>query len=243
MILTEGIIEVERKSNRKNPSYRIITAEDPSCFASEAYRRVKVLLDMYESPDCKVIQICSATPADGKTTTLLNLAVSYAESGKKVLLLDLDLRNPRIHRAFNVENSVGVTNFFSSDVIDLPSIIKHSNYKNMDFICTGPLPIRPNSILSDNKLEYMINNLRKYYDVVLIDEPPVLVVSDCCIIAKYCDGAIFQVSQKNTEKKAAVEAMRILKQNDVNVIGCVFSEVDSDLHSYSYDKYKYRYKY
>lgn len=234
---------LNKKRKNNNPRYEIITLLDPTCYAAEAYRRTKVCIDTFAiEKDLKVIQITSAMPGDGKTTTLLNVAISYAESQKKVLIIDLDLRKPKLHRAFRSENLSGITDYLMGNV-NLPGeFIKHSQYNNVDFICAGPSPVRPTSLLSLNKLADLVNSLRETYDIILIDQPPVLVASDCCIVSRFCDGALFQISQRNTDKNAAKEAIAILKQNDVNVLGCVFTEVDQDSDSYT-NKYKYKYKY
>jgi len=226
---------VKRRTARKNPGYRIITLEDPSSYSAEAYRRLKVRLD-YLSCDKKiqVIQICSATPGDGKTTTFLNLAVAYAESGIRVLLIDMDLRKPKIHRAFRAENTVGLSEYLSGDMRDISEIVKHSEYKNIDFITSGLTPVRPTAFFSREKLREGIEALRGMYDIILIDEPPILAASDCCIIAKYCDGALFQISQRNTEKQSTKDAVKMLRQNGVNILGCVFTEVKKSSIPYSY---------
>jgi len=224
---------------RQNPGYKLITVENPNCYASEAFRRIKVCMDSL-SLDGKnqVVQICSALPGDGKTTTLLNMAITYAESGKRVALIDMDLRKPKMHRAFHLENVGGLTDYLTSGTENLTDIIKHTSYKNIDFICAGPSPIRPATLLSSEKLEKIIGEMRNYYDIILIDEPPIIISPDCCMIARFCDCAIFQISRKNTDTKAAKKAVKMLRQNGVNIIGCVFTEVDNETESYSYH-YKY----
>lgn len=230
-----------KQSAKKNPRYRIITAERPSCYAAEAYRRIKVCIDSLSIDTTnQIIQICSALPSDGKSTTLLNMAVSYAENGKKVLVMDMDLRKPKIHKAFNVENAEGLTSYLADNNAVITSYINHSNYKGIDFINAGPAPVRPSIFLSLERLNATMQELRKMYDVILIDEPPILVSPDCCIIAKFCDAAVFQISRKNTEISAAKQAVKILRQNGVNLLGCVFTEMETDSDTYTYN-YKYRY--
>ena len=228
-----------KRNNLQNPKYRIISLEKPNSYATEAYRRIKIVLDaMSMDNPSQVIHICSATPGDGKTTTLLNIAISYAESGKKVLLIDLDLRKPKLHRAFRSENLDGFSDYLTGEVKELSAIINHCNYDNVDFICAGVARVHPTSLLSMERTRKTIEALREQYDVILVDEPPVLAAADCCIISKFCDGALFQISQKNTEKSAAKEAVRLLRQNGVNILGCVFSEVSENSRSYSYDYYR-----
>lgn len=226
---------------RKNPGYKIITAEEPGSYAAEAFRRIKVCIDSLSvDTNIQVIQICSAQPGDGKTTTLLNMAVTYAESGKKVLLMDMDLRKPKMHRAFNDENVNGLTDYLTGNVTDFHEVVKPTKHQGIYYVCAGPTPIRPNVLLASRKLRAFVEKMRSVYDVILIDEPPILASFDCCIISKFCDGAVFQISRKNTEIPAAKFAVKTLRQNGVNLLGCTFTEVDNDSDSYSYS-YKYHY--
>lgn len=221
-----------------NPDYRIITIEEPDSIASESYRRIKVGLE-YSVVDknIKVIQISSAAQGEGKTLTVLNLAATYVENGKKVIVLDLDLRRPKLHRSFKVENKNGVTDVLAGNVT-LEEAIKHTK-TGIDLLNRGTDVPSPSSILESTALKEVIKSLRKMYDFVIIDCPPILAVSDAILVSKLCDACLFVVSARHTEKVAAKEAVTVLKQNKVNLIGVVYTNIRKGDEAYYSSKYKY----
>ena len=217
----------KRNPSLLNPEYKIITNLEPSSSASEAYRRIKVALDFAAiDNDNRVIQICSSISSEGKTTTLLNIAAAYAESKKKVVVVDLDLRKPRCHRAFKVENKDGLNDVLLGNV-ELSSAIKHSETLGFDLLNSGKKTSNISYVIASNQLKSVIEELKKIYDIVLIDCPPVLAFSDAVVISSFCDAALFIVSQLRTDRKTAKEGIKILKENNVNIIGCVFTEISN----------------
>lgn len=211
-----------RRNADKN--YRIITEEQPVCVAAEHFRRVKVGLDFISvDRELRVLQVTSSAMSEGKTTALLNIAVTYAEDQKRILLIDLDLRRPKLHRAFKLENRNGLTDYLAGN-ISLEQAIKHTD-KKIDLLNSGSKVPYPTTLLGSDALADLIKRLRGEYDIILLDTPPVLYVTDCCITSKLSDGSIFIVSQKMTDKSAAKEAIGVLRQNNVNLLGVVFTEV------------------
>lgn len=227
--------KASNKKNYRNPDYKVITIEKPMSPASEAFRRVKVGLDFAKGgADSFVVQVCSAVKGEGKTTACLNIAATYAEEGKRVIIVDLDLRCPRVHRSFGIENKKGIIDYLAGK-IDKKTAIKHGK-SGIDYINRGMSVSYPTSVLGSDQLEAFIKELRTEYDVVLIDCSPVLMVSDSCIISKLCDGAVFVISSRSSDKVAVKEAVSILKQNQVKIFGCILTEVVS-AHSGSYYYY------
>lgn len=224
-----------------NPNYRVITAEQPSSIAAESFRRVKVALE-FADVDCnlQVIQVISAVQGEGKTTTLLNIAATYAEDKKKVLVVDLDFRRPKLHRSFNVENKDGISDVLAGN-ITLDKAIKHGNY-GVDLLNRGSKVPYPTVVIGSHSMADLFTKLRTMYDVILIDCPPVLAVSDGILISRLTDGAIFVISQEKTEKAAAKEAIATLKKNQVKILGTVVTSISKKSDNYYGSKYKYYYQ-
>lgn len=223
-----------------NPRYRIITIEDPSSTAAEAYRRIKVSLD-YSSIDdkLKTILFTSALQGEGKSISLLNIAACYAESGKKVIAVDLDFRRPKIHRAFDIENENGITDVLC-DKIKLNDAIKHSEKLGFDCLNRGTKVANPFVTLGSSALSDVMNSLEKMYDIVLVDCPPLLAVSDTLSFLKKntVDGVVFVVSQRTSDKNASRDALNMLDKNEVHIIGSIVSEsTDKFSDNYYYHHY------
>lgn len=224
-----------------NPRYRIITVEEPLSIAAESYRRVKTSLEFAVlDKKLQVIQACSSMQGEGKSVTVLNVAATYAEEGKKVLVIDLDFRRPKLHRAFNVENKDGITDVLAGH-ITLDQAIKHSD-NGIDCLNRGSKVPYPTVILGSDAIKELFETLRKEYEYIIVDCPPILAVSDATVISKLCDGCLFVVSQTKTEKNAAKEAVKILKDNGVNILGCVFVNISAKKSNYYSSKYKYYYQ-
>jgi capsular exopolysaccharide family len=228
------------KKEQSNQDFDLITFTDPSCVASENYRRIKVSLE-FTNLDMKkqVLEVTSASQGEAKTTTLLNLAYTYVEDNKKVLVIDMDFRRPRIHHCFKVPNKNGLSDYLAG-TISKEKVIQHSNKYNMDFIVRGSEVPYPTSLLSSKMLETFIKDLRKDYDYIFIDCPPVLLISDTVVISRLTDGTIFVVSQVISTKDSAKDAVKYLKENNVNILGCVFTNVNEKSSNYNKN---YRYKY
>ena len=192
----------------------------------------------------KVIQIESSISGEAKTTTNVNLAVSLGLSGKKVVIIDLDFRKPRVHRAFKLSNENGISDYFL-DKIDKKSLIKQTSYENVNIITRGAEIQNPSVILTSEKMVNLINELRQDFDFILLDCPPVLMISDYIHIARLSDGVIFNVAYGKTKKAQVKEAIGLLKKNNIDIIGAVFTFYDpkkannyGDYHYYSYYSYE-----
>ena len=223
--------------------YEILTITDPRSLYSESFRRLQVNLQ-YASVDkpYRVIQVVSSKPGEGKTTTSLNLAAVYAEKKKKVIIVDLDLRNPKVHRAFKLHSNElpGVTQYILGNA-KLEEIIYHSEC-GIDVITRGEKINFPETLLDSKVLEELINKLKDLYDYVILDCPPVLLVTDPIIISKHADCQVFVVSHKKTKKAEAIEAIRILKKAKANIAGVIMLGVKKPTtyrEKYYYGYYSY----
>jgi capsular exopolysaccharide synthesis family protein len=184
------------------------------------------------------MQITSATPEDGKTTTAINLASVYAERGKKVLILDFDLRRPKIHRAFHKTNDLGLFDYVVNDT-PVEDLIVNDESK-VDLLLTGNTLSSPHVILQSKKISDLIQKMKAEYDYIIVDSPPVLTVTDALVISDLVDCVIFVVSYKKTKKDQAKHALKQLKENNANVIGAVLSNLDVKQNRDYYDYYSYR---
>ena len=224
-----------------NPTYRVITVEQPLSLAAESYRRIKTALEFANvDKHPQVIQVCSSMQGEGKSVTVLNIAATYAEDGKKVIVVDLDFRRPKLHRSFRVENKNGITDVLSGH-LKLEEAIKHGD-NGIDCLNRGTKAPYPTAVLGSEQMAKVFEELRKQYEYIIVDCPPILAVSDAAIVSKLCDGCLFVISQSKTEKNAARESIKILRDNNVNILGCVFCGITSKGSNYYNSKYKYYYQ-
>ncbi len=183
--------------------------------------------------------ITSAQEAEGKTTMSCNLALVYAEKGLKVALLDLDLRQPAIHKLFHFHNQIGIVDYVKGDA-ELEDIIHHC--KGVDVISAGSHTPFPGKILSSNKMKELIEELKKQYDYVLLDTPPVLVISDAFLVGHDVDGFLVVCAQHVSKKKDVAAACKAIVEKKMDVIGITMSMVTTD-EDYGKGGYGYATKY
>lgn len=193
----------------------------------------------------KVIQIESSVGDEAKTTTLGNIAIGLGLSGKKVCVIDLDFRKARLHRLFHVENSKGITDYMVGR-ISKEELYKKTSYENVTLINRGSEIQNTSIILTSDKMKNFFQELRKEFDFVLIDCPPVLLISDYIHISQLSDGVLFLIAYGKTKKKQVAEAVNQLRLNNVDIMGAVFTFYDPKKSNsyYEYSSYKYYgYKY
>lgn len=234
----------KKKHNAGLRKERIIVTEGSSRFGSYGYTRLRDNL-LYISSDGKrkVIQIESALAKEGKTSATANLAVSLGLTNKKVVVVDLDLRRPRLHRVFGLTKENGIAEYMVN-AIDREKIIKPTIYKNVDLVTRGGAVYNPALILVSDKFKDLIAYLREKYDFVLLDCAPVLQVSDYIHISKVSDGALFLVSYGRTTKTQVSDAVKELNKNNIPVLGTLFTMYDrkkDSRYGYSYGGYYGKY--
>jgi len=189
----------------------------------------------------KVIQTTSSVTSEGKTTFQANIAFLLGQKKYKTILVDLDLRKPKVHKIYNVPNTEGVTEVLS-DKVSLENAIKSDKNYGFDVLTSGEKTEAVINLIQSNKMTKMFDSLREKYDYILVDSPPVINVSDSLYISKVTDSVIFVISQKDTKRGLVKEALSLLKQNKINVIGAVVSQVDITKSRYGYG-YGYGYGY
>lgn len=192
---------------------------------TEAYKALRTNLRFTLRGDsCKKIIISSPTPDDGKSTTSANLAITIAQTGAKVLLMDCDLRKGRLHKLFNIKNVRGVTNALSNMISEKDAIYKTS-YENVELMPTGTIAPNPTELLASIQMEELIKKLEKLYDYIIIDTPPVNVVSDVLSLIKLVDGIMIVVKENKTSHPNISGAISKLKFVDANILGFVMNGV------------------
>lgn len=213
--------------------------------ATEQYKllRANLSFTLPDDKDCPIVGITSAMRGEGKSTTAVNLSYVLAESGKKVLLIDGDLRIPSIAKKMRIDGNIGLT-----DLLRGGDTVQMSNFKslynaNWYIMPSGSLPPNPSELLGSRRMENVLKTLSSNFDFIILDLPPVNIVSDALTVSKYIDGMIVVVREDYTEKKELETCFRQLRLSDVNVLGCVINESKNGKGSYSKYKYKRYYKY
>lgn len=205
---------------------------------SEAFRALRTNLQ-FTSVDNKVksILITSSLPNEGKSTIIKNLAYALAMTGSRIIVIDCDLRNPTVHQMFKISNMNGLTNIIVEDANYQKYVISDKEYDNLDIIPSGPIPPNPSELLGSNKMKSFINNLKEDYDYVLLDAPPVLLVTDPTVLAPIVDGVILVVQANKTEIDVTKRAKEILTNLKANILGVVLNKVKEHNKGYYYYYY------
>tara|TARA_B100000676_G_scaffold27224_1_gene25095 strand:+ start:2861 stop:5173 length:2313 start_codon:yes stop_codon:yes gene_type:complete len=224
---------------------RLLTHEDPKSPISEAYRSLRTSL-MYDNDEesCKIILVSSSGPGEGKTTTVANLAITYANMGKRTLLIDADLRKPVIHKMFKTTINKGFTNYLSGNEKDITKLYYDSDVKNLSIINSGAIPPNPSELLASNRMKEFIKEIKKEFDVVLFDTPPKIAVTDAFIIDKYVDKKLLVIRASVTQKGALERTLVNMENMSSSLDGVIFNGVDeSNTYGggYYYNYYQYYY--
>ncbi|MAI85865.1 MAG: hypothetical protein CMF99_01570 [Candidatus Marinimicrobia bacterium] len=245
-ISSRGIISryLESKSftvlgGEKGIKRKIITRDNPKSPISESYRGLRTNILLTNTKDIKSILVSSAGPGEGKTTTVANLAITFANLGRKTLLVDTDLRRPVIHSVFNVKREPGVTNYLSGQTDDYHSLVKPSEIENLSLLTSGLIPPNPSEMLGSKKMSQFIKKLESDWDMILFDSPPLVAVTDATMISKEIDSIILVIKAGQTDKKAFHHTMANLKNIEAPLDGIVMNAVTSKSNYGSYYYYYY----
>ena len=234
-----------RRRLEKGVSYpvELITFGHPKSMLSEAYRNIRtsLLLSSPEKPP-KRVAITSPNPSEGKTTTAINTAIALSQTGAQVLVIDSDMRKPRIHKIFAVENGAGLSSFLSGQG-ELDSIVKKTNVPNLYYIPSGPIPPNPSELLGSNLFKNMMESLEERFDHIVLDSPPVLGFADSMILSTLVDGVILVISGGKTPRETLQRAKEILAQVNAKILGVVINRVNIHRSDYGYYYYRYQHYY
>ncbi len=219
---------------------------NPKSSAAECARSIRTnLLFLGTDKPLKRLLFTSAGPVEGKTTTVTALGITMAQAGNRVLIVDSDLRRPRLHRTFGVSGEKGLTNVLV-ETATLDQAIKSTEVMGLDLLPCGPMPPNPAELLHSERFARLLRDLDARYDRVLLDSPPVGAVTDAAILSQSTDGTVFVIQASGTPKDAARRAARLLRDVEANILGCVLNNVNfakdgygGHYHYYYYHRYGY----
>lgn len=219
------VVQVERPGGADDdwvPSLITAQGELPGEAAlAESYRQVQAALSFaLGATDAKVLLVTSSTPGEGKTTTSVNLALSLSQSARRVLLIDADLRKPDVHRYFGIEPGAGLSTSFLADRASLPSFVKYIG-DTLWILTAGPVPPNPAELLASPKAEAIIAAIKKPFDIVIIDCPPVLGLADSSLLMNAVDGVILVARKGKTRRKHLLESVEAVQRSSKPLIGVV----------------------
>lgn len=215
----------------------LVTTRMTKSTISEAYRSIRTKI-LFSSAGLapKIIMVTSSIAQEGKTTTSANLAVTMAQAGSKVLLIDCDLRRPRLHYMLGISRDKGITNVLVGNS-DLDDVIVETSIANLYAIPCGPIPPNPSELLGAKQMGKILDILSEKFDRIIIDTPPVSAVTDAVVMAKYVDRVIVVVRANNTGYEMVSNAMKHLASINVVVLGAILNDVDMDKNAYYYRYY------
>jgi capsular exopolysaccharide synthesis family protein len=215
------------------PASDLVTLANPRSAAAEAYRtlRTNIQLSSIDSP-IRALLVTSASADEGKSTTLANLAVAFAQAGQRVVIVDSDLRRPSLHTIFGVANERGLTTMLLED--DAPAPLVETSVPGLRLLASGPIPPNPSELLGSKRVEQAIERLRADADLLLFDAPPVLAVSDAAVLSRRVDAAMLIVSAGRTKRDHASRARQQLERAGARLLGVVLTNATVEEAVYSY---------
>lgn len=237
-----------RRRRRRQPDVRgehidLFCHDHPKSAAAECCRSIRTNI-LFMSPDRppRKLLVTSASPREGKTTVAASLAITMAQSGSRVLLVDTDMRKPRVHRAFGIDSDEGL----STAVLGtrkVEELIRPSQVPGLDVLPCGPIPPNPAELIHTERFREVVAQLDRLYDRVVFDSPPVMAVTDPVVLSRLTDGVVLVVKSLVTNRRAARHAVKQLRDVGANMLGAVLNDLDLENREYGYYHYYYYRKY
>lgn len=207
----------------------LVTISNPRSPVAEAYRALRTNLEFsgLDKP-LRSMVITSASPDEGKSTTLANLAVTVAQAGKRVILVDCDLRRPSLHQIFNVRNNVGITDLMRDESLMANPPLQDTPIPTLKLLTSGQLPPNPAELLGSRRMGEIITCLLGQADVVLFDTPPIIAVTDAALLSSKVDGVVLVIGAGKTRREHARKAKALLDKVNARLVGTVLNNVKLD---------------
>lgn len=218
---------------------RRILSSKSDFFIREAYKtlRTNVMFSLTGESLCKMIVVTSALQSEGKSVTTTNLALSFAELGKKVLLIDCDLRKPKLGRLLNLSAPAGLSNVLMEPELLEKALIQ--SFGGVDIILAGDIPPNPSELLASARMEKLLGQMKERYEYIIVDTPPINMVTDAMVLAPQSDGVLFVVRANQSDRNSVGYAIDQLDYAQVKVLGFVLNGVELEKSSYGYGKSRY----
>lgn len=230
-----------KKKNRKRiiqtVARKLVTSANSKSIVTEQFRTLRTNIN-FSMPDkeIKTFLFTSSSPGEGKSTIAANTAVVFAQEGKRVLLVDADMRKPTVHYTYHVTNTIGLSNLLTRQAT-LEEVLKDTEIENLQIITCGPIPPNPAELVGSQTMDRMIVDMKDKYDVIIFDAPPVLSVADAQILSNKADGTILVMSAGETEKTEILKAKEALVSSNANIIGVVLNNFVLSKDHYYYQYY------
>lgn len=229
--------------NKKNKQKNIngaglIVASNPKSVVSEQFRtiRTNVQFSMIDE-ELRTLVVTSAAPSAGKSTVAANLASTFASKEKRVLLVDTDLRKPTVHKLFKLRNTVGVTSLLANPDVALQKAVVPTAVDGLFVLPSGPVPPNPSELLGSKRMDALLEEMKKHFDLIVFDTPPLIAVTDAQVMASKVDGTLFVIHTGVGKKEEVLKAKELLELVGANVLGAVLNyvpKIDDDYYYYYY---------
>ncbi|AEB30209.1 putative polysaccharide biosynthesis protein, chain length determination [Carnobacterium sp. 17-4] len=223
----------KKLDNNERPS--LVTLTRPSSVIAEQFRtiRTNIQFSMVDK-NLKTLVITSAGPGAGKSTISANLAVTFAMQGKKVLIVDADMRKPTVHKTFRLPNRDGLTTLLTERDVEIKDIAHRLDTEGLFVITSGVIPPNPSELLASNRMNQLMSEFEELFDLIIFDMPPVIAVTDAQVMSSKTDGTIFVVNKDGADKEMVTKSKNLLEKVNANVIGVVLNRVELKGDNYYY---------
>jgi capsular exopolysaccharide synthesis family protein len=230
------------EATQDSKEFEFIVARKPDSIHSEAFRalRTRIQFSKLQDNQAKTILVTSSAPREGKTTVAVNVAGSFAQANKRTIVIDCDLRKPRMHNVFKIQRFPGFSDYFFGQA-SLEEIIHHTELPNLSFITAGTIPPNPSEILGSEQMKSFLEKLKQDYDQIIIDSPPIIAVTDSEILSRLVDATILVVAANQTEIELMRKSTELLTHEENTLIGVVLNKFSYKSGYGSYYKYYYYY--
>ena len=238
MILKKKVNKKQDAANSLAMQRRFILGEKSNFHVREAYKTLRTNVRFFLNEEgCKKICITSGAMSEGKSITILNLAISIAEDNKRVLLIDADMRRPTLARLLNKPVTPGLSNVLA-DLASDKDVVHKNVYPNLDLIFAGDIPPNPSELLGSRRMHELLDRMSSQYDYILVDTPPVNVVTDTCVVANLLHGVLYLVRKDKADRDSVIRGVNQLKLTGARLLGFVMNGADASVDKRYVSEYK-----